>query len=146
MLILANAANIQSQWTALCFTCMLDLMISKYCTNPHGVSLRMKLWYKPSIIKLTNVTAFTALINDITKRIQTFPVYFVIYTQIPPHMFIHIYGFKLLSINLHLNLDAMQGIETFISLSTARHQSPKSSKVSSCFFRQSKILCNVFCS
>jgi hypothetical protein len=63
----------------------------------------MKLWYKPCLIKLTNVTAFTALINDITKRIQTFPVYFVIYTQIPTRMFTHIYGFKLLSINLHLN-------------------------------------------
>jgi hypothetical protein len=29
------------------------------------------------------MTAFPALINDMTEKIQTFPAYFVIYTQIP---------------------------------------------------------------
>ena len=43
------------------------------------------------------MTAFPALINNMTERIQTFPAYFVIYTQIPTHMSIHICRFKLLS-------------------------------------------------
>lgn len=45
------------------------------------------------------MTAFPALINDMTERKQTFPAYFVIYTQIPSHMSIHICMFKLLSVD-----------------------------------------------
>lgn len=48
------------------------------------------------------MTAFPALINDMTKRIQTCQAYFVIYTQIPTCLSIHICRFKLLSMDYTL--------------------------------------------
>jgi len=48
------------------------------------------------------MTAFPALISDMTERIQTFSAYFVIYTQMPMHTFTHICRSKLLSMDYTL--------------------------------------------
>jgi len=88
--------------SALCFTWVLDIMISKYCTNSQEFPSKWSRGNKPHLIQLKNMTVFPALTNDMTERIQTFPAYFVIYTQIPTHMFIYICRFKLLSMDYTL--------------------------------------------
>ena len=89
-------------WSVLCFICVLNIMITKYCTSTQEFPWEWNCGNKPHFIKLKNMTAFPALINDMTKRIQTCQAYFVIYTQIPTCLSIHICRFKLLSMDYTL--------------------------------------------